>query len=132
MAHTISWSEPELCSYGSDLSKSWFVYFTVRNDATGDEVRKQFRGGINTFHTKADRIKRANALIAFWKDRLERGLFNPWRAADDPEPLKRPILYGITLSTLRPSQRMSLVQSTSPSPTLFLLVAFTGALRPRR
>ncbi len=49
MSKTISFTEPVLCTYDDNLSKSWFVYFDVTNDLTGDTTRKQFRGGINFF-----------------------------------------------------------------------------------
>lgn len=83
MSAFVTWSPVQLCTYGFDLSKSWFVYFTVRNELTGEETRKQLRGGINHARTKEDRLRQGNALVLFWEDRLKRGLYNPWRPAGE-------------------------------------------------
>lgn len=82
MSLLITWSEPELCTYGFDLSKAWFVYFDLRNELTGETVRKQYRGGINTCKTKEGRLQLGNALMIYWKRRLESGQCNPWTKGD--------------------------------------------------
>lgn len=87
MTTLITWSEPELCTYDFDLSRQWFIYFTVRNELTGAEVRRQHRGNINTYHSKEQRIRQAAALIAYWKDRLKSGQYNPWAEPEDKEEM---------------------------------------------
>lgn len=87
MSLLITWSEPQLCHYEFDLSQPWFVYFTIRNELTGQEVRKQYRGGINHCKTKDDRLREGNALLQYWRSQLEKGLLNPWA-----DPAQRVIL----------------------------------------
>jgi integrase len=81
MIQSFTYSEPQLCDYGGDASKPWFVYFDIINPVTGEELRKQFRGGINYFHQKDERKKEGNALRRMWSVKLARGEYNPFKAA---------------------------------------------------
>lgn len=99
-----SWSEPKLCSYNYNLAKEWFVYFNYTDHLTGHILRKQFRGGINTFKSKEERILHGNALIAYWKLELKAG-WNPFGKNEDL-PVTRPtiteafdIIYELKLAT---------------------------------
>lgn len=73
MSESISFTEPMLCHYNYDLKKAWFVYFDITNHATGQKLRKQFKGGINFWKTKEDRVREGKARITFWRNRLEKG-----------------------------------------------------------
>lgn len=98
MSQIISWTEPELCTCNFDLSRSWFVFFTVKNELTGQEIRRQFRGDINSFKTKTDRLREGAALKAFWKKKLEDGRYNPFLKGADRSPIQIPesVRDGIT------------------------------------
>lgn len=85
-----SWTEPKLCSYKFNLAKEWFVYFNYTDHLTGHVLRKQFRGGINTFKTKENRVLHGNALIAYWKMELKAG-WNPFGNMEDL-PVTRPTI----------------------------------------
>lgn len=87
---TITFTEPELCNYHGDTSRPWFVYFDITNTLTGETKRKQFRGGINYWHTKEDRIREANALKKFWKKKLEAGQYNPFAKKGTTKPMEVP------------------------------------------
>lgn len=69
---------PKLCDYDGDLSKAWFVWFDIEDPGTGQKARKQFRGGINYYPDKESRKREGKALAAYWKKRLEAGLYNPF------------------------------------------------------
>jgi integrase len=73
MIQTVSYSEPVLCHYNYDLNKSWFVHFDVKNIVTGEVSRQQYRGKINRFKTKAERLVVAGRIISFWKGEIKRG-----------------------------------------------------------
>jgi integrase/recombinase XerD len=68
-----SWTEPALCHYGHDLTKDWFVYFSFTDHYSSQTKRKQCRAGINRAKTKDARIKYGNAVISYWKKKLESG-----------------------------------------------------------
>jgi len=72
-----TWTDPVLCHYDFDLSKNWFVYFDITDSLTGDKQRKQFRGGINFYKKKNERIAEGNALASFWREQLQCG-WNPF------------------------------------------------------
>jgi integrase len=78
MTHTVTYTDPELCTYHGDVSQPWFVYFTITCTLTGAVKRPQFRGGINYWHTKEDRLREGNALRKMWKKKLEAGQYNPF------------------------------------------------------
>lgn len=70
---TIEYTEPKLSTYGDNLVKQWFIYFTVVNPETNEKKRFQFRGDINMFSSKKERYKEASAFIAEWKLKLASG-----------------------------------------------------------
>jgi len=90
MSLSITWSEPELCTYNGDISQPWFIYFDIKNELTGQVLRKQFRGGINFYPGKEERTKEGRAYLAFWKKKLESGMYNPWMKATDRNPVAIP------------------------------------------
>lgn len=100
MSLLITWSEPELCTYDFDLSKAWFVYFDIRNELTGAVLRKQYRGGINTSWTKEERLQLGNALLTYWKRRLESGQYNPWAKGIAANPIELPETIGDALTKI--------------------------------
>lgn len=79
MSDRFTWTEPKLCT----KSKDWFVYFNFTDHLTKKTARKQFRGGINSFKTKEERLLQGNALRAYWKQELKAG-WNPFSKPDDP------------------------------------------------
>jgi integrase len=79
----LSYTLPKLCDYNGDTSKSWFVWFDISDD-TGQSMRKQFRGGINYYPDAKARKREGNALCAYWKKRLESGLYNPFERKGGP------------------------------------------------
>lgn len=68
-----SYSDVELCTYGEDITKSWFVYFDFTDHSTGLTVRKQFRGGINYSGDVKERLLLGDELRKFWQQRLKDG-----------------------------------------------------------
>jgi integrase len=78
MNKDLTWTEPELCTYEGDTSKPWFVYFDITDQVTGETLRKQFRGGINYWPGKEDRLREGNALLKMWRKKLESGQYNPF------------------------------------------------------
>jgi len=78
MTNQISFTEPALCHYNHDISKSWFIYFDITNVATGEKIRKQVRADINKSKDKKGRLAAANALISAWTNLINSGLFNPF------------------------------------------------------
>lgn len=100
MSLLITWSEPKLCTYELDMTAAWFVYFTMRNELTGEEKSKQFRGGINYHHHKEDRIREGNALCEYWKSALEKGQYNPWAKGPAQNPVELPASVGEALAKI--------------------------------
>lgn len=88
MSERYSWTEPKLCSYNYDLTKMWFVSFDFTDTLTGTVIRKQFRGPINKYKTKVERVSMANSLIRYWKLELKAG-WNPFSEKSDL-PIVRP------------------------------------------
>ena len=81
MIQSVTYTEPVLYHYSYNLSKAWFVGFEITNESTGETKRKQFRGGINYWPDKQRRLRAGNALIKYWKSRLENG----WHPFDKVE-----------------------------------------------
>jgi len=73
------YTDPKLCTYGDDLTRAWFVYFTITDPDTNEKVTKQFRGGINYYHTVDARKREGKALVAYWKKRLREGTYCPFK-----------------------------------------------------
>lgn len=75
---TVSWTDPVLCHYNYDMTRTWFVYFDFSDHLLGQTVRKQFRSGINKEKRKAERVKLGNTLITHLRLKLTSG-WNPIR-----------------------------------------------------
>jgi integrase/recombinase XerD len=86
------WTEPKLCHYDYDLSKSWFVYFDFTDRLTLATVRKQFRGDINLHKTVPKRIAESKSFIFFWNDQLKNG----WNPLIKGGVHKMPINYKVS------------------------------------
>lgn len=67
------YTTPELCSYGNDLSKKWFVYFDFTDELSQKTLRKQFRGHINKCKSVADRLKAGQVVKKYWEEQLKHG-----------------------------------------------------------
>jgi integrase len=65
----ITFTEPKLYR----AQNGWFVSFQITNNLTGKTKRIQSRKGINYIDKKEERTRQANALIKWWKDRLDNG-----------------------------------------------------------
>lgn len=89
MNRTVTYTTPQLCHYDYNLNRPWFVWFDITNQVTGETVRKQFRGDINGFKTKKERIAEGNALADYWQKELEDG----W----SPFKNEVPVLKNMTL-----------------------------------
>lgn len=69
----ISFTAVELCTYGEDITKPWFVYFDITDHSLGITVRKQFRGGINYYSSVKERLNAGDILKRYWEERLKDG-----------------------------------------------------------
>ena len=69
----ITFTTVELCTYGDDITKPWFVYFDATNHSTGIIIRKQFRGGINFSNNIKERLIMGAELKLFWQEELKHG-----------------------------------------------------------
>lgn len=69
----VSYTAVELCTYNLDVSRPWFVYFEITDHSAGITLRKQFRGGINYYHTLKERLDAGKKYKNFWQDRLKNG-----------------------------------------------------------
>jgi integrase len=67
------WTEPVLRHYNYDLSKKWFVYFSVTDTFSNQTAKLQYRGFINRSKRKDERILQGNALRSYWKLELKSG-----------------------------------------------------------
>jgi integrase len=65
------------------MKKAWFVYFSITNNVTGQTIQKQFRGGINYYHNREDRLREGRALRDYWKQKLKEG-WSPWTFTPEP------------------------------------------------
>ena len=95
MSDNLTFTEPVLCHFNHDLGRSWFVHFDCFSELTGKKVRRQFRGDINKYKTKKERLLEGNAMIAFWKEEIRSGRYNPFLA---PGEIARPIIIPKTVS----------------------------------
>jgi integrase len=77
------WTEPVLCHYNFDLSKKWFIYFSVTDTISEKTKKVQFRGLINRFKKKDERVLNGNALKSYWKLELKSG-WVPFANKDNP------------------------------------------------
>lgn len=79
MFNKINYTEPKLCTYDNDVSKSWFIYFDYTNQITGEIKRFQFRGRINKNKDLKERLKLGIFLVQYWKEKLIAG-WSPFEA----------------------------------------------------
>lgn len=81
------YTKPKLYSYDFDLKKVWFVAFRYRDNDIGIVKQFQYRGDINKFKTKKERIAESNALRVVLLEMLESG-WNPIsnRKVEDEKP----------------------------------------------
>lgn len=83
MIQSISYTEPVLCHSNYDLKRAWYVYFRITNELTGETIPKQFRGGINYWPDKRNRLHAGNSLVKTWKTKLENG-WHPFKEIEKP------------------------------------------------
>lgn len=70
-------TEPKIYPENHDLAKAWFVAFRFSDRSTGKTKQFQFRGDINKFSSKKDRLREANSLKEALWDMLDSG-WNPF------------------------------------------------------
>src|SRR5689334_9252870 len=87
-----TWTEPKLCHYDYDISKTWFVYFDFTDRLTLQTIRKQFRGDLYKFNIVEKRKARAKELVAYWKQELRDG----WNPLIKSDVHKMPYNYYVT------------------------------------
>lgn len=99
MPENLVFTEPELCHYDYDMSRSWFVYFSVTNELTGKNMRLQFRSDINKFKTKPERLREAKNLKTFWQDHIRSGRYDPFAEGSVAAPMVIPktVVEAMTL-----------------------------------
>ena len=90
MSERFYYTEPALCTHGFNLSKPWFIYFDFKDRLTGHVIRRQFRGPINRYKTKDERLLYAGALKEYWKKQLKAG-YNPFEV-DGDLPITKPLI----------------------------------------
>lgn len=108
MSLLVTWTEPELCCYDFNLAHAWFVYFDIKNELTGQVLRKQFRGGINYYQTKEKRLEQGNALLSHWKKKLDKGQYNPFVKGAEHNPVEFPENVKDALAKILALKRASL------------------------
>lgn len=102
MNFEIDFTKPKVYHFDYDLKKNWFVGFELTNLSSKEKIRKQFRGGINYYKTKPERLRAANALRDYWQKELENGQFNPFHQSESishPKNLKESIERIIKLKS---------------------------------
>lgn len=86
MKNKIAVRLPKVYDAGGDLSKKWFVYFSVINPLTDKLERIRLQRDINTFDTAEERLKSAYNLQSELKEKLLAG-WNPF--SDNEEVVYR-------------------------------------------
>lgn len=94
-ATVAKYSSPILYHYNYDLSKKWLVGFSYTS-SEGASKRFQFRGDINKFSSKKDRILEANSLIAALKEMLNDG----WNPVSGENEIEEDKFRGSLIETL--------------------------------
>jgi len=64
---------PKLFDYSGDISKKWYVYFSVRDPRTGKMVVKKIYKGMHMHKTKKHRTEAANEIIEKYTEKLRAG-----------------------------------------------------------
>ena len=68
---------PRVVDCGGDLSRRWYIVFSIRDEVTGQMLRFKKYNGINFFQTSEERYAKANQMVALYTERLLRG-WNPF------------------------------------------------------
>lgn len=66
-------SPAKLCDFSGDLSKSWYIYYSVEDPDTGRMVRFKYRGDLNRNRTLRERRAAANVIISEINGNLKAG-----------------------------------------------------------
>lgn len=64
---------PQLNDRGGDLSRKWYVFFSVRNPKTDKMERVQKFKHLHKCKTKAERYREAEKQCAYWREKLQAG-----------------------------------------------------------
>lgn len=73
----MSYTKPAIYPESLNPSEKWFVAFRFTNPDTGKPKQFQFRGDINKFSGKRDKLKEANSLLSVLEEKLASG-WNPF------------------------------------------------------
>jgi integrase len=89
MNQQITYTEPTLYQ----AANGWFIGFEITNQLTGKKKRIQSRKGINYITSYEKKVKNGNALIKWWKDRLDNGWMPEEWLSDVP---KNSLIFPVT------------------------------------
>lgn len=64
---------PKVNTCGGDLSKKWFVYYSIKNPQTGKMERFKDYKGLHKFKTFNERLKAANIKAEEYLDKIGNG-----------------------------------------------------------
>lgn len=64
----------------------WYAYYSIRNPETGKMERPKIYGKINYIHTKAERLRAGNILVASINKLLSEGHLNPYSPKEPEKP----------------------------------------------
>ncbi len=67
---------PHLNNCGGDLTKKWYVEYSIRNPQTGEMERVRHYDGINQFSTYKERIAAAQKAIKHYTKHIEAGIIS--------------------------------------------------------
>lgn len=70
------YTKPSLCDFSGDLSKQWYIYYSVQDPSTGRMVRFKFSKGLNSLKTIKERRAYAAMVMREISLRLSQG-WNP-------------------------------------------------------
>lgn len=84
----------KLCSFSNDLTKQWYVYYSVENPETGQLSRHKVSASINRYKTVRDRKKAASAIITELNRLLKAG-WNPYVRTTLQAATLRKALYSM-------------------------------------
>lgn len=74
-----------ICKYNKDLTKKWFVKVNYRDTKKNIAIiGKQYKGGVNAFHTLRERTAAIQALKEYYEDKLKSGWY-PGCSEDNKE-----------------------------------------------
>ena len=102
---------PHLVDAGGDLSKPWFVEYSVRNPRTDEMERKRIYEGFASAKTKEERYALAESLVKKYGDLLKSG----WTPFD-----KEKVAYTDELAVQRYAERWGKERESIPSIRMYL------------